>query len=102
MIHRSLNNTLKPDCLLEHIFIASGNPIDFFLKKIFNCFNQVFDITAAVFYNVNAGRIVQDRKKNVLDADIFVTSLFCFSDSKAKSRTEFFADHNLFSFHNAF
>jgi len=102
MIHRPLNDALKTNGLLQHIFIAIGNLFNFSLKKVFKGDDQIFDIAPAIFNDVNADRVIQDGKKNVLDTDIFVAPFFSLSNSKSKSCTEFFADHNLLSFHNAF
>ena len=102
MINRPLNDALKSNGLLEHIFIAIGDPLNFTLEKILQRSDQIFYTATAIFDDVNAGRIVQNCKKDMFDTDIFVASFFRLSNSKAESCAKFFADPNLLSFHDAF
>lgn len=58
MIHHPLNNTLKTNYLLQHIFITIKNPLDFFLKEILQQNNQLINITTTIFNNINTYQII--------------------------------------------
>jgi hypothetical protein len=58
MIHRPLDDALETNGLLKHIFVAIGDLFNFFPKKIFQGGDQIFNISTAVFDDVNPVGIV--------------------------------------------
>jgi hypothetical protein len=58
MVDCPLDDTLEADGLLKHIFVAVGDLLDLFLKEVLKRGDQIFNIAAAVFDDVNPGGIV--------------------------------------------
>jgi len=93
MIHRPLDHPLKTEGLLENVFAPFGHTVHLLVEKILKSVFKIINTAAAVFDNFDTGAVVQDGKKYVFYADIFMAPFFSFPHGKTKGSTQFLTDH---------
>ena len=89
-----LDDPLKPDGLLQHVFAALGNAFDPVAEKRLELLFQVLDVSPAVLNDFGAHFIVQNGKQYVLDAHVFMPPLLGFPNGEPEGGAEFLADHD--------